>query len=668
MCYNNYNGKCVYPLKFMFVNFKGEIQMNRKHRAAAALVSCLMALSAAAPYVNAADSDAVLVTGFENEDVSMFSKRGDDDTSVIEASSEKPHSGDYCMAVTGRSEGWNGPSVSLEALGCEPGVPYVASAWVRAAWYNSCKLSMQYTDADGEQHYNNLSKAVSQGEWVQIPEVQICYSEDMKDVQLYIEADDKCELYVDDFSLTTAPVYPIEEDIPSLKDVYGDYFKIGGAVTASELALQSTKDLVLKHYNSITLGNELKPDAMLDQKATLAYLEETDDNTDPKVKLGGNARSILNFCRDNDIPVRGHVLVWYSQTPYWFFTEDYTKDGKLCDKETMTKRMGNYIKNVFAAIEKDYPDVEFYAWDVVNEAMDDGGRPREKGSYEAGNGSSAWVAIYGDNSFIEPAFEFARQYAPEGCKLYYNDYNEYMKVDAMLEMAEDLHKKGLLDGLGLQSHLNVTNNATSDPFPTVQMYEAALDKFCASGLDIQITELDATYTASVKDGAKLQDAYYDGIMKAIAKNKDAISACVFWGTTDDQSWRKEGSPLLFDKEYKAKSCFYEIIDGIEYTTSPQTTKPAKTTTTSAAGIGGTDTAPAESTADVTKGEPIKVNGDANCDGKVTVSDAILVARVVAEDKTATITDTGRKQADMDGVEGLSSDDTIAILKKLAGLA
>ncbi len=39
------------------------------------------------------------------------------------------------------------------------------------------------------------------------------------------------------------------------------------------------------------------------------------------------------------------------------------------------------------------------------------------------DGKSAWVKVYGDNSFIESAFEYARKYKPKKKKLYYNDYN-----------------------------------------------------------------------------------------------------------------------------------------------------------------------------------------------------------------------------------------------------
>jgi len=97
------------------------------------------------------------------------------------------------------------------------------------------------------------------------------------------------------------------------------------------------------------------------------------------------------------------------------------------------------------------------------------------------------------------------------------------------------------------------------------------------------------------------------------------------------------------------------------TTAPATTtKPAatKTTASSAGTTAAATTAPGKWT----------VWGDANCDSKLTVSDAILVARVAAEDKNAKITEDGKNNADVDGKEGISTEDVTEILKKLAGLS
>ncbi len=105
----------------------------------------------------------------------------------------------------------------------------------------------------------------------------------------------------------------------------------------------------------------------------------------------------------------------------------------------MEKRLKSYINNLFALIKRDYPRLNLYAYDVVNEAVDvrnGTGVPRGKGYDMDGaggvdptkNGNSPWVQIYGDNSFIESAFKYAAEardkYFPD-MKLFYNDYNEW---------------------------------------------------------------------------------------------------------------------------------------------------------------------------------------------------------------------------------------------------
>ncbi|MBQ8928171.1 MAG: endo-1,4-beta-xylanase [Oscillospiraceae bacterium] len=599
--------------------------MIRRLTAGVLSAACAVSLLPAGPAqaVLLEDAKVVYSTDFEDGDISAFSKRGDTDTSVLGTATED---GNTYMTITERSKGWNGPSFALDAL-CEPGVKYTVSVKVKAAWYNNCMLSLQYSDAAGDPHYSNLASKTSQGEWVEFNDVKFSFSSEVSDVSVYVECGDAADLAIDDFVLSTTPVYGIEEDIPSLKDVYADYFKIGGAVTADELAPKATQDLILKHYNSITLGNELKPENMLDADACRAAV--ADDPTAVKVSLGGQARIILNFCRDNNIPVRGHVLVWHSQTPDWFFHQDYTTDSDWVDQETMLGRMENYIKGVMEVLAAEYPDVDFYAWDVVNEAWTDGGTPRTAGSQgQSGSNNSAWVQVFGDNSFIPYAFEYARKYAPEGCKLYYNDFNEYMpqKTAAIVEMATELKERGLIDGIGMQSHLAAIQDNNDSAFPLLNAYNSALKKFADTGLDIQVTELDATLDVNHLDdaGFEAQAQYYSDIMDAIMQYSDSVSAVVFWGTTDDMSWRSTKYPLLFNEDYTAKPCFYSIIDGIDYEEPTQ---------------GATEVPTEEPTNDPV--EPYLL-GDVNMDGSVDASDASAIQ--IAYERTASGKESGLTQA------------------------
>ena len=570
---------------------------------------------------------------------------------VIEVSDEASHGGSSAMCVSGREKSWNGPQFRLDEI-CEPGVEYTINAWAKSEWYSTLNLSMEYTDTEGERHYSNL-KSAQGDQWVEFSDVKVSFTEDMTNVYIYFECSDAtCKLYVDDFSIKDAPIIPIEEDIPSLKDVYKNYFKIGTAVMASNLSSPSFMNLVEKHFNeSMTFGNELKPDSVLDQKATLAYMEANDgDDTNPQVTLSA-ARSLLNYCRDNNIPVRGHTLVWHSQTPDWFFKEGFSDEGDWVSKEKMIQRMENYIKNVMETLEEEYPDLDIYAWDVVNEAWLEDGKPRTAGSNNVTNGNSAWVQVFGDNSFIEYAFKFARQYAPKDCKLYYNDYNEYMdgKMNAIIEMATDLKEKGLIDGIGMQSHLDVS-------FPTASQYKKALGKFAATGLDIQITELDVTTSDTSEAGLEKQAQYYSDIFDAIVEYKDNISAVVLWGVTDDQSWRASRVPLLFDDQFKAKPAFYSIIDDIpdapEVTTTEtsETTEESSETTsesevteeTTASETEETTVSETEESTDNTTALPIEtvestsgsgtaaLLGDVTCDGDIDVRDVTLLNQYIVK--------------------------------------
>ena len=99
-------------------------------------------------------------------------------------------------------------------------------------------------------------------------------------------------------------------------------------------------------------------------------------------------------------------------------------------------------------------------------------------------------------------------------------------------------------------------------------------------------------------------------------------------------------------------------DDITVTTpTTQTTEPQTTTTIEETTTSKTTTSEAKAT------KP----GDVNGDGKITVSDAIILARVAAEDVTVKITDEGRLNAELDGNTGLTIDDLTELLKMIAGI-
>ena len=93
------------------------------------------------------------------------------------------------------------------------------------------------------------------------------------------------------------------------------------------------------------------------------------------------------------------------------------------------------------------------------------------------------------------------------------------------------------------------------------------------------------------------------------------------------------------------------------TTSATTTTTTKTTTSAS----GSETTVSGQTGKVT------LAGDVNLDKIVDVSDAVLLARFTAEDKTADVSAQGKLNADMDGSGMPDSEDVVLILQKIAKL-
>ena len=502
---------------------------------------------------------------FEDGTTQSWNGRG---SATVERSTKYAHSGTTSLYVSGRTQLWNGATRSASDI-MEAGGYYKVGTYVLydgASYSDTQKFSinLQYDLNGKENYYTIATETAAKGEWQYVGS-EFTVPEGATNFYIYVQTgytsapkeQDLMDFYMDDASGEHLPDPTIQEDITSLKDAYADYFKIGCACAGSEFAQGATKALIQKHYNSLTLGNELKPDSVLDQALSQAYVKETGDDTAPQISLN-EADEMLKFAAANQIPVRGHVLVWHSQTPDWFFKENFDSDGAWVSKEKMTQRLENYIKIVMETLAKDYPDVTFYAWDVVNEAASDAGTIRPAGSNNEVNGQSAWVKVYGDQSYIPLAFEFAKKYAPEGCKLFYNDYNEYSpnkQAYIISDILKPLIEKNLIDGVGMQSHISMS-------YPSIDLYRSAMQQYADLGLEIQVTELDISEKSNAyADQLALAQRYQD-VFKMYKEMKDSgvnLSTVVIWGITDSTSWIG-GYPLLFDKDYQAKPSYYAVVD------------------------------------------------------------------------------------------------------------
>lgn len=333
-----------------------------------------------------------------------------------------------------------------------------------------------------------------------------------------------------------------------LKDAFAKDFKVGVAVNPYQLSDEETGKLICDNFNSITMENAMKPEGLLDQRAS----EESSDGL-PEINKE-NLDEVLSLAKEKGLPVRGHCLVWHSQTPEWFFCKKYDAGNDKVDKATMKKRMESYIQKVLTYCQEKYPGV-VYAWDVVNEACDDGGGYRT---------SSNWYEIYGDESYIIDAFTFARKYAANDVKLFYNDYNEYMpaKVFTISALLKKLNDKKLVDGVGFQSHWDMN-------YPEVDLIKEAMAEYSGIGdLEIQFTEIDMHNTDDSKEGLAAQaeryKEFFEAITKADREGRSKVTSVTFWGLDDAVSWLpgfkgEDSYPLLFDGDHQKKPCYDSIL-------------------------------------------------------------------------------------------------------------
>lgn len=332
-----------------------------------------------------------------------------------------------------------------------------------------------------------------------------------------------------------------------LKDAYKDYFSIGVAVNMQNITNPEQIAIIKKDFNSITAENAMKP-----EPTEPAYGQFNWENAD----------KIANFCRSNGIKLRGHCLIWHAQIGKWMYQDE---KGNLVSKEKLFQNMKHHI----TAIMERYKDV-VYAWDVVNEAISDGGRPI-RGQKPSPYRNSPLYQIAGDE-FIKKAFIYAREADPNAL-LFYNDYNaaDPQKRDRIYNMVKSMKEEGIpIDGIGMQGHYNIYG-------PSMEDVDAALTKYSTIVKHIHITELDiraneemggnlnfSRGTGDISQTVKLlQEDQYTRLFKVLRKHKDVVDNVTFWNLSDRDSWvGARNYPLPYDENYKPKRV-YSLIKNFD---------------------------------------------------------------------------------------------------------
>lgn len=365
-------------------------------------------------------------------------------------------------------------------------------------------------------------------------------------------------------------------DSPTLKDTYKPHFLMGTAINrsfATGTGFRRTPDqvaqdvaLVKAQFNQVTAENDMKWGMIHPRPGADGYDFRAAD-------------AFVDFAVKNNMTVAGHTLVWHSQTPDWVFRaadapasaqpqspgmgfpRSFT--GPRASRGELLQRMREHINTVVGRYRG-----RIKVWDVVNEALADGGPDDLR--------KSLWLEIIGPD-FIDRAFEYAHEADPDAV-LRYNDYgleNPDKRRRLVSPIRSLRERKVPIHAIGTQTHVNLAT--------TFEVMDQTLTEIAALELPIHITELDvnsaeagqqgtgaevggnASITGGglVNEAARRQADTYAGLFRAFLKHDKSVEIVTLWGSNDALSWRRQGRPLLFDGENKPKPAWDAVIRNAE---------------------------------------------------------------------------------------------------------
>ena len=357
-----------------------------------------------------------------------------------------------------------------------------------------------------------------------------------------------------------------------------DFFENPGANNASY------DSIIKEQFNGIVAENNYKMFFIYNGAQTSeALLNMTEDDINKQT-----LNKLMDYGKEHSMVVRGHALMWHSQSPEWFETIAYNwTDAEL---KTFATR---YITAVMTYC-KNYTNGKVDEWDVFNEVITDGVAAYRKTYKDSKCGASNEVRNVwfinaaeskggeGIQSFIDHCFNVAKSIDPEPL-LFYNDYNiEYFNTENssknkfMREMVKDMKARGVkIDGVGLQSHF------TAGEVNALRL-GLTMDDIIGAGLICNVTELDIRICGNeagsepTAEQIETQASDYKNVIKT-ALSKEGSTGLVIWGFSDATSWIPQyfcepgnscDHALLYDKSFEVKPSYTSVLEALNELTEP----------------------------------------------------------------------------------------------------
>lgn len=307
-------------------------------------------------------------------------------------------------------------------------------------------------------------------------------------------------------------------------------FKFGSAVTAQLLAgngqtaadREIYRSRVSSHFTTTVLENDLKWPfweswASWNRQATM---------------------NALAWLRNNDLPVRGHNLIWptYDNMP---------SDTRNLGSDALRQRIDNHFAEI---LKPENAGGKCYQWDVINEPYNNF---EVQGRIGGSSGGAQSDGLLGNAEMIR-WFWNARRLDP-ATKLFVNDYDiiagggdDKPQQNYLFALSKWLLDNGApLDGVGMQGHFNRIT-------PPARMQEI-IEGFSQFPVTLAITEFDVNLTDE-----ELQAEYTRDVMTMIF-SQPKFTEFLMWGFWERSHWLSAGAMYRADWSSKPNALAYNDL-------------------------------------------------------------------------------------------------------------
>jgi endo-1,4-beta-xylanase len=297
---------------------------------------------------------------------------------------------------------------------------------------------------------------------------------------------------------------------------------VGTAIQAGFLSDTRYRGVLDREFNYITAEYQMKWDAIEASRGVRNF-------------SAGDA--IVGYAEGQGSRVKGHALIWHGSVPAW------VNGLSAADLRTA-------VEDHIRAVGEHYRG-RLLAWDVVNEAIADGG---------SGLRDTVFRQKLGDG-YIADAFRLAHAADPQAL-LFYNDYGGEdlgAKSNRIFQLVSELKAQGVpIDGVGLQMHISANGR------PSDASIAANMRRLAALGLLVNISEMDVRIAnVAGTQQARLdaqKSAFHDVVKLCVAE--PACQSVTFWGFTDAHTWIDGDTPLLYDAQYARKPAYTGVLDAL----------------------------------------------------------------------------------------------------------